>query len=210
MMLMLAAAAAWLARRALRRAAPCAEVMSALWAACGLLLLAGTANTAKTRAVEDRLNALVPRIPVPQAAPATGAAGGQASGGNSSYSTSNGSYSTSNGSYSTSNGIYSVAGQNTIPGAPGGANAAWYSAVNATVGALFGAFNAIQSSYSSTIPAINALQGSYSSTIPAINALQGSYSTTISSLNSLVADHNALVTDHKNLKTTLTSSGILT
>jgi hypothetical protein len=189
MMLMLAAAAAWLARRALRRAAPYAEVMSALWAACGLLLLAGTANTAKTRAVEDRLNALVPRIPVPQAAPATGAAGGQASGGNSSYSTSNGSYSTSNGSYS-------VAGQNTIPGAPGGANAAWYSAVNATVGALFGAFNAIQSSYSNTIPAIN--------------ALQGSYSTTISSLNSLVADHNALVTDHKNLKTTLTSSGILT
>ena len=182
MMLMLAAAAAWLARRALRRAAPYAEVMSALWAACGLLLLAGTANTAKTRAVEDRLNALVPRIPVPQAAPATGAAGGQASGGNSSYSTSNGSY--------------SVAGQNTIPGAPGGANAAWYSAVNATVGALFGAFNAIQSSYSNTIPAIN--------------ALQGSYSTTISSLNSLVADHNALVTDHKNLKTTLTSSGILT
>ena len=196
MMLMLAAAAAWLARRALRRAAPYAEVMSALWAACGLLLLAGTANTAKTRAVEDRLNALVPRIPVPQAAPATGAAGGQASGGNSSYSTSNGSY--------------SVAGQNTIPGAPGGANAAWYSAVNATVGALFGAFNAIQSSYSNTIPAINALQGSYSNTIPAINALQGSYSTTISSLNSLVADHNALVTDHKNLKTTLTSSGILT
>src|ERR1035437_10059799 len=203
MMLMLAAAAAWLARRALRRAAPCAEVMSALWAACGLLLLAGTANTAKTRAVEDRLNALVPRIPVPQAAPATGAAGGQASGGNSSYSTSNGSYSTSNGSYS-------VAGQYTIPGAPGGANAAWYYAVNATVGALFGAFNAIQSSYSSTTPAINALQSSYSSTIPAINALQGSYSTTISSLNSLVADHNALVTDHKNLKTTLTSSGILT
>jgi len=61
-----------MAARALKRGAgDYAAITAALWAIAGQLALAGTANTAKTRAVEDRLNALVPRIPVPQTAPGT-------------------------------------------------------------------------------------------------------------------------------------------
>ena len=203
----LALLAVRMAARALRRSGgDYARVSAALWAIAGQLALAGTANTAKTRALEDRLNLLVPRIPVPQAQPGTGAGGGQSSGGNSSYSTSNGSYSTSNGSYSMgSTGIsYNPQGSgndggnsSVTSGQIGGASAHYHSMTH------------MHSSSSDLQDLFNALQGSYSSTVPAVNALQGSYSTTITGLNALMADHNQLVADHNNLKATLVSSGIL-
>ncbi len=202
-LLALAAIAARMGRRALARGGgEYAAVMSALWELAGLILAAGTAGTAKTRAVEDRLNLLVPRIPVPQAAPVPGSNGGQSSGGNSSFSNSNSAFTTGNSSYS-------IAGQNSVS-APGGSySQAWAQQVQATIGTLFPAFNAIQGSYSNTIPAFNALVGSYSATVPAFNALQASYSGTIANLNALVADHNQLVNDHQNLITTLKNTRVI-
>jgi len=220
-MIALAMLAVRMAARALRRGSSgdYARVSAALWAIAGQMALAGTANTAKTRNIEDRLNLLVPRIPVPQTAPSTGANGGQSSGGNSSYSTSNSSYSTSNGSYSmgggtavTSNPGGNDGGSNSnTSGQIGGAAAHYHSMTHYHVSSadLQNIFNALQGSYSNTIPALNALQGSYSNTIPALNQLQSSYSATISQLNSLAADHNQVVADHNNLKQAIINSGLL-
>jgi hypothetical protein len=216
----LALLAVRMAARALRRGGgDYARVSAALWAIAGQLALAGTANTAKTRALEDRLNLLVPRIPVPQAQPGTGAGGGQSSGGNSSYSTSNGSYSTSNGSYSMGS---VVIGYNPQGSGNDGGNSSTTSGASAgtahthsmthyhtSSSDLQSLFNALQGSYSNTVPAVNALQSSYSSTIPAVNALQASYSTTITGLNGLMADHNQLVADHNALKQAIVNSGLL-
>ncbi len=216
-LLALAMLAARMARRALARGGgDYAAVISALWELASLILAAGTANTAKTRNIEDRLNLLVPRIPVPQAAPVTGANGGQSSGGNSSYSASNSSYSTSNSSYSTSNSSYNFS--NGIPGGGtftvDGTN--WLVAMQDALNELQGSYsntvpavNALQGSYSNTVPALNALQASHSNLVPAVNALQGSYSTTIAQLNNMAADHNSLVSDHNNLKQAIINSGLL-
>jgi hypothetical protein len=71
---LLAALAARMARRTLRRGTgDYAAIMAALWELAGLIAMA--AGTAKSRATESRLNALVPRIPVPQFQPGTTASG---------------------------------------------------------------------------------------------------------------------------------------
>jgi hypothetical protein len=57
----------------------------------------------------------------------------------------------------------SIQGGNTIPAAPGGANAAWYSAVNSTIATLYGGFNTLQTSYSNTCAVITTLQNSVNS-----------------------------------------------
>ena len=217
---LLAVLAARMAKRALARGAgQYAEIMAALWSLMVLILAAGTANTAKTRNVEDRLNALVPRIPVPQTAPGT-SAGGASTGGNSSYSTSNGSYSTSNGSYSMSStgisynpqGSGNDGGNNSVTsGQIGGASAHYHSMTHthSSSSDLQNLFNALQGSYSNTVPALNALQASHSNLVPAVNALQGSYSTTVSQLNNLASDHAQLIADHNNLKQAIINSGLL-
>ena len=218
----LALLAVRMAARALRRggAGDYASVSAALWALAGQLALAGTANTAKTRALEDRLNLLVPRIPVPQSQPGTGAGGGQASGGNSSYSTSNSSYSTTNGSYSM--GVVNAtanSGSSNQGGGPGsntsgqiGGAAAHYHDMthyHTSSADLEGVFNALQASYSNTVPALNQLQASHSALVPTVNTLQASYSTTITNLNNLMSDHNQLVTDHNALKAAVVATGLL-
>jgi hypothetical protein len=220
-MIALALLAVRMAARALRRAGgDYAQVMAALWAIAGQLALAGTANTAKTRNIEDRLNLLVPRIPVPQSQPVTGAGGGTSSGGNSSYSATNSSYSTTNGSYSMGSTVigYNPQGSSndggnssSTSGQIGGASAHYHSMTHYHTSSsdLQNLFNALQGSYSSTVPAVNALQGSYSGLVPAVNALQGSYSTTISSLNNLASDHNQLVADHNALKAAVVATGLL-
>ena len=211
--------AARMAKRTLaREAGPYAEIMAALWRVTGLLLAAGTANTAKTRGLEDRLNLLVPRIPVPQTAPGTSASGtGSSSDG--SYSTSNSSYSTSNGSYSMGGGTYVTSnpggndgGTNSVTsGQIGGASAHYHSMTHYHVSSadLQSIFNALQGSYSNTVPAVNALQGSYSNTVPAVNALQSSHAGLVAVTNSLVSDHARLITDHNNLKQAIINSGLL-
>ncbi len=220
LLILLAMIAARMARRALKRGTgQYAEIMAALWRLTGLILAAGTAGTAKARNTEDRLNALVPRIPVPQPAPGTSASG-VASGSNSSYSTSNSSYSTSNGSYSMGGGTQ-VTSNTQGSDNDGGANSTTSGASAGTphthsmthfhtsAADLQNVFNALQGSYSNTIPAYNALQGSYSNTIPALNALQGSHSALVPVVNALVNDHAQLITDHNNLKAALVSSGLL-
>lgn len=59
LLLGLALLAAHLGRKAAKANA---ELIQALWAVVGMVALTGTANTPKTRNVEDRLNALVPVI----------------------------------------------------------------------------------------------------------------------------------------------------
>jgi hypothetical protein len=110
-----------------------------------------TANTPKTRALEARVAALVPRIPSPQPTPGTTASGGITNAGNTSY---------------------GIAGQNTISTAPGGANATWYQEVQATVNAVFGAFNAIQASYSNSVPQLNNVSSDHNQLVADHNALK--------------------------------------
>lgn len=174
---LLALLAVRLAGRAARRQA---EVTAMLWELIALIAGMSTSGTPKSRSTEDRLNALVPRIPVQQPSP-NQSAGGFTTGGNSSFGTSNSSF--------------GISGQNTISSPGGSYSQAWAQQVQATVSTVFGAFNA--------------LQGSYSNTVPAVNALQGSYSTSVSQLNSLSADHNRLVTDHGNLLSTLGKTGVI-
>jgi hypothetical protein len=195
----LALLAAYMARRALRRGAgDYAEIMSALWTLTSMIAATGTVNTSKAYNIEQRVNALVPRIPVPQPAPATGA-GGTAAGSNSSYSTTNSSYSmgvinaTANSGSSNQGG---GPGSNTS-GQIGGAAAHVHDMTHYHTSSadLEGVFNTLQGSYSNTIPALNALQASHSSLVPVVN--------------NLVTDHGKLLTDHNNLKTALINANIL-
>lgn len=145
---LIALAAVWLAGRALRRQD---EVTKLLWVLIATIATASTANTPKTRALEDRVAALVPRIPSPQPTPGTTASGGIANAGNTSY---------------------GIAGQNTISTAPGGANATWYQEVQATVNVVFGAFNAIQASYSNSVPQLNNVSSDHNQLVADHNALK--------------------------------------
>lgn len=142
-----------MAARALKRGAgDYAAITAALWAIAGQLALAGTANTAKTRAVEDRLNALVPRIPVPQTAPGTTASGASATS-NSSYSMGGG----TNVSYNPSSSGNEGGTNSETSGQIGGASAHYHSMTHyhTSSGDLQNVFNATQGSYSSTVPALN-------------------------------------------------------
>jgi hypothetical protein len=72
---LLVMAVAWMARRTLKReTGNYAAIMTGLAELAGLIA-ASNAGTAKSRATESRLNALVPRIPVPQFQPGTTASG---------------------------------------------------------------------------------------------------------------------------------------
>jgi len=62
--LALAALATWMASRAVKRieAEPHAQIMAALWAVLACSIQLNAANTPKTRAIEDRLNSVIPTI----------------------------------------------------------------------------------------------------------------------------------------------------
>jgi hypothetical protein len=198
-LILLALLAARMAKRALARGAgQYAEIMAALWSLTSMIAATGTVNTSKAYNIEQRVNALVPRIPVPQPSPATGAAGAPG-GSNSSYSTSNGSYSmgvincTANSGSSNQGG---GPGSNTS-GQIGGASAHYHDMTHyhTTASDLESTFNALQGTMSTLVPAFNTLQGSHSSLVPVVNAL--------------AADHSQLVTDHNNLKTALVNANVL-
>jgi hypothetical protein len=220
-LILLAMLAARMAKRALARGAgQYAEIMAALWQVTGLLLTASTGNTPKTRNIEDRLNALVPRIPVPQSAPGT-SAGGTSGGSNSSYGASNSSYTTSNSSYGMGGGTSVTyvntgvgnggVGGATTSGQVGGAAAHYHTMAHAhtSSGDLEAVFNALRDSHSNLVPAFNTLRDSHSNLVPAVNALQASHSNLVPVVNNLVSDHGQLITDHNNLKTALMNSGVL-
>ena len=180
-LLALALLAARMARRALARGAgDYTAIMAALWSLIHMTAMAGTANTAKTRATEARLNAVVARTPTPQAAPGTTAAGGQASGGNSSFSMGGG----TNITYNSGSGNQGGGPGSNTSGQIGGAAAHYHDMTH----------------YHTDSTALDSI----------FNALQGSYSGTISHLNSLMTDHNNLVADVTSLKSALKASGILT
>jgi hypothetical protein len=93
--------------------------------------MTGATTHSKAVNTEDRLDALVPRIPIPQTSPANA-----------------------------TNGSTSIVGQNTVGPAPGGANATWYQEVQTTIAVLFGAFNALQASHTALVNSHNALLAS--------------------------------------------------
>ena len=157
-LLALALLAARMARRALARGAgDYTAIMAALWSLIHMTAMAGTANTAKTRATEARLNAVVARTPTPQATPGTTAAGGQSSGGNSSY---------------------GIAGQNTST-PDGNTGSTWATGergyINdlvSSVDILFAAFNALQGSYSGTIANLNSLMTDHNNLVADVASLK--------------------------------------
>ena len=177
----LALLAARMARRSLRReAGPYAEITAALWQVTGMLLTASTPSTAKTRSIQNRLNAIIPSIPTPQATPGASAAGGQSSGGNSSFSMGGGTNITYN------------SGSGNQGGGPG-------SNTSGQIGGAAAHTHDMTHFHTSS----TALENDF-------NTLQGSYSGTIAKLNSLMTDHNNLVADVASLKATLKASGVLT
>lgn len=199
-LVLLAMLAVRMAARAVRRGAgDYARVSAALWAVAGQMALAGTANTAKARNIEDRLNILVPRIPVPQAEPGT-TAGGVAGGSNTSYSGSNTSYSMGGGtqiSYDPAGSSNDGGVSSQTSGQIGGASAHYHSMTHH------------HTSSGDLQNVVNSTQGSFSNLVPAFNALQGSHSNLVPVVNNLVSDHAQLITDHNNLKAALKASGVL-
>lgn len=132
------------------------------------------AGTAKSRLTEDRLNALVPRIPVPQSDPGQGA-GGASTGGNSSFSMSGGTTISYNPGSSGNNG---GSGSQTS-GQIGGASAHVHDMTH------------YHTNSSDLQTVVNTLQGSYSTTVAQLNTLKDDH-------NQLVADHTTLRTTLKN------------
>jgi hypothetical protein len=163
MLTLLAMAAAFMARRALKRGTgDYAALIAGLWVLAGQIAMTGTANTAKARATEARLTALVPRIPVQQTAPGT----------------------TASGTAGTTNTSYGITGQNTST-PDGNSGSTWATGerdyinylVN-SVGVLFGAFNALQASYSNTIPALNNVASDHSQLVNDHNNLKAALTAT--------------------------------
>jgi len=193
-------AAARMARRALRRGAgQYAEIMAALWGITGLLLTAATANTAKARNTEDRLNALVPRIPVPQPAPAT-TAGGSGTGSDSSSAASNSAYAMGGGTQIS----YDPAGS----GNNGGQN----SQTSGQIGSSSPHTHSMTHYHSSSGDlqnVVNSNQITLNALVPAHNALRGSHVNLIGTVNGLVSDHSQLIADHNNLKQAIINAGVL-
>lgn len=146
-----------------------------------LWMAAPPGNTAKTRNLEDRLNAAMPRVPWPQANP-----GGSY---NSSYPPGNSSYTSPNYSYPTGAGVSgsdsawtSNQGSGTVEPWPH-AHTMYHSH---NLGTLQSDFNNLRASYSDTVSAFNNHIGDHGNLVAAVQTLRGSYS-------QLVTDHNDLV-----------------
>jgi hypothetical protein len=229
-LILLALVAARMARRALRREA---EVVSLLWTliqvtAGSATMPPSSANTAKARSTEDRLSALIPRVPVPQASP------GPAT--NNSYGATNNSYGPSNSSYTSGNNSYddgdsnqgNIMGDQYGAGIPGGGTftadgTAWLQGlqnqfnnhVSDTAGTvtrtnnLINGHNALRDSYSSTVSAFNAHIGDHGALVNTVSALRTDHSNLITAFNALRSDHSNLITQHNGLVTTLQNTNLL-
>jgi len=168
--ILLAMLAARMARRALKHGAgQYAEIMAALFQVTGMLLAASAANTAKARNVEDRLNALVPRVPFPQAAPGT-SAGGTAAGTNSSYDMGGGLGIT----YNSGSGNQGGGPGSSTSGQIGGASAHYHDMTHFHTNStdLQSAFNALRDSHSALVPAFNNLVNDHAQLITDHNSLK--------------------------------------
>jgi hypothetical protein len=174
----------------------------------------------KAYAVEDRLNALVPQIPSPKAAPA-GHSDTTSSPGNSSYGASNSSYGASNGSWSMGGGsqvtyaqdVGNNGGANSATsGQIGGASAHYHSMTHYHTNStdLQNTFNALQGTMSSLVPAVNTLRDSHSNLVPAVNALRDSHSALVTSVQGLQASHANLSDRHNALIDTIKTTRLLT
>lgn len=184
----LAFLAARMAGRALRREA---EVISLLWTLVQSIAVAGTANTAKTRSVEERVSAVViPRLPIQQFSP--GPAGDSSSNAtNTSYTTSNGSFSMGGGTLVTSDsGSGNNGGSSSLTsGQIGGASAHVHSMTHYHVSNvdLQNIFNALQGTMSNVVPMVNQLRSSHSDLVGTVNQLRSSHTNLISSHNTLIS-----------------------
>ena len=197
---LLALLAARMARRALRSGAgQYAEIMAALWQTAGLLA-AATANTAKTRSIESRLNILVPRIPVPQNAPATGAGG---AGGGSDTSSGAG------------NSSYDMGGGTVISYNPGSSGNNGGNSGSTTSNQIGGAsphvhdMTHFHTSSGDLQNMVNATRDSHSALVVTVNQLRNSHGNLVGTVNNLAADHSQLINDHKNLIGALKNTNVL-
>lgn len=128
---------------------------------------ASAASSPKTRSVEDRLNAIVPRVPVPKNDPGQNA-NGATTGGNTSFGMNGGTQVT----YSAGSGNNGGSNSQTS-GQIGGASAHVHDMTH------------YHTSSSDLQTVFNALRDSYSTTVSQLNGLSGDH-------NQLVSDHSTL------------------
>jgi hypothetical protein len=186
----------------------------------------------KAYAVEDRLNALVPKIPSPKAAPAAHS-DNTSSPGDGSYSASNSSYGMGGGtvlSYnpggSGNNG--GASGSPTSNGTTGGGYTGGASNGGVTSGQIGGAsqhyhdmshahgdnhahdMTHYHTSSGTLQDVVNSTQGSHTALVSAVNSLKNSHSALVSDMQGLKSSHSDLSAKHNTLLTTLKNTKLLT
>jgi len=184
----------------------------------------------KAYAVEDRLNALVPKIPSPKAAPAahsdstSGPGDGSYSASNSSYAMGGGTLVSYNpqgsgnngGSNSNTSGVgapaYTGGADNggVTSGQIGGASQHYHDMSHAHGNDHDHSMTHYHTSSGDLQNVVNSTQGSHTTLVSTVNALKSSHSSLVSSMQGLQASHAALSDRHNELLTALKNTKLLT